>query len=46
MTFLKSDKLMIEKAGGEVGTTKYYIFLDNFCLKRLLVLKISLGIFF
>ena len=28
------------------GPAKYYIFLDNFCLKQPLVLKIPLGMFF
>ena len=56
MTFFKNDKLMMiegekgrgggeEGEGGE-GLAKYYILLDNFCLKEPLVLKISMGIFF
>ena len=40
MAFLKSDKLMMIER-----TAKYYIFLDTFCLKQPLVLKIPLSIF-
>ena len=43
MEFLKNNKLMVEEGGfvcvlgggedGGWGVAKYYIFLDNFCLK-------------
>ena len=39
--FLKNEKLMIIK-----GVAQYYIFVDNFCIKEPLVLKISLVMFF
>ena len=29
-----------------MGAAQYYIFVDNFCIKEPLVLKISLGMFF
>ena len=31
---------------GRADPPKYYIFLDNFCLKQPLVLKLPLGVFF
>ena len=40
MSFLKSDKLMMIE-----GAAKHNIFLDTFCLKYPVVLKISLGMF-
>ena len=40
MAFLKNDKLMTMEP-----PAKYYIFLDNFCLKQPLVLNIPLGMF-
>ena len=39
--FLKNEKLMIIK-----GVAQYYIFVDNFCIKEPLVLKIPLVMFF
>ena len=41
MAFWKNGKLMMIE-----GSVKYKIFLDNFCLKQPLVLKIPVGMFF